>query len=239
MNQAYPVVLAIGCLAGLGWLVARRASSAESGGDVFTAALVSLVLGLAGARLGFVALHLPYFRRHPVEALWIWEGGLSWVGAALGVLAAIALMARTRRRPSMALADALAIPAVIVALAAWTGCLFDRCLYGIPVPASPMALPTPDVFGTIVPRWPTAVVGLAATGILLAGLVWATDRQLPPGLRASLALGALALTGLALSFTRADPSLLVMGLRLDAIGALGLLALAAISGFLVWARRHR
>jgi phosphatidylglycerol:prolipoprotein diacylglycerol transferase len=239
VSQAYPVVLAIGCLAGLGWLVAQRASSAESDGDAFAAALVALVLGLAGARLGYVALHLPYFRRHPVEVLWIWEGGLSWVGAAIGVLVAIAVTARLRNRSPMALADALAVPAALVALAAWTGCLLDRCLYGIPISPSLVSLPAPDVFGTIVPRWPTAPVGMAATGILLAGLLWTTERRLPPGLLASLVLAALALIGLALSFTRADPSLLAAGLRLDTIGAFGLFALAGVSGLVLSARKRR
>lgn len=239
MSQAYPVVLAIGCLAGLGWLVARRASSPESDGDAFTSALVALVVGLAGARLGYVALHLPYFRRHLVEALWIWEGGLSWVGGAIGVLAAIVITARVQGRNPMGLADALAIPGALVALAAWTGCLLDRCLYGIPITPSLIALPAPDIFGTIAPRWPTAIAGMAATGILVAGLLWTTDRRLPTGLLASLVLAALALIGLVLSFTRADPSLLAAGFRLDTIGAFALLILAGVTGLFVWARRPR
>ena len=167
MSQAYPVVLALGCLAGLGWLALRRDVSAQSQSHVFAAAILALALGLAGARLAFAALHAPYFLERPLEVIWVWRGGLSWVGGAVGALAAIGVYATARRLRLAALADALVIPALAVALAAWTGCLLETCVYGIPLSPGPFAQPTADLFGVVQPRWPTAAVGMIASGLLL------------------------------------------------------------------------
>lgn len=239
VSQAYPVVLAFGCLAGLGWLVARRTSTTGGKDETLEAALAGLALGLIGARAGFVALHLPYFRRHPAEALWIWEGGLSWVGGAIGAILAVTAWARLRKANLPALADGVALPAALIALAAWIGCFLDRCMVGIPVNPSPMALPAADLFGTVAPRWPSAGVGMIGAGILAAGVFLLQDRRLPPGLLAATVLSGLAALGLILSFTRADPSLLLLGLRLDSIGALGVLGVGIAAGVHSWARARR
>lgn len=226
VSQAYPVVLALGCLAGLSWLALRRGVSAQDSANPFAAGLVALAAGLVGARLVFAGLHGPYFLSHPLEVAWIWRGGLSWVGGAVGALAAVALFAAVRRVRLAPLADALALPALAVALAAWTGCLLEACVYGIPVAAFPWAPPSADLFGVIAPRWPTAAVGMMASGALLCGLLVLDGRPIAPGRRAIAALAGLAAIGLALSFTRADPALMVGAIRIDALGAAVLLLLA-------------
>jgi phosphatidylglycerol:prolipoprotein diacylglycerol transferase len=236
--QAYPVVLGVGCIAALGWLIGRR-SGADEADDRPQAAGIALAAGLAGARIGFAALHAAYFRDHPLETLWLWEGGLSWVGAAVGVVIGIALFARFRRQSAWSLADELAVPAVIVALAAWTGCLLDQCVYGIPLDASPFAVPSADIFGIVVPRWPTAAVGMIAVGALAALLILLSTRALPTGGHAALALGGVAAIALGLSFTRGDPSMLVGGVRLDTLAAAAVLAAGALAGGRIWAvSRH-
>jgi phosphatidylglycerol:prolipoprotein diacylglycerol transferase len=41
---------------------------------------------ILGGRLGYVLFYnLPYYIRHPVEILYVWEGGMSFHGGALGV----------------------------------------------------------------------------------------------------------------------------------------------------------
>ena len=228
MSQAYPVVLALGCLAGLGWLALRRDDSAQDGHHAFTAGLAALALGLLGARLAFAALHAPFFLGNPLEALWVWRGGLSWVGGALGALVAIGLVAVARRLPPARLADALVIPALLVALSSWTGCLLETCVYGVPIPAGPLAFPTADLFGVVEPRWPTASLGMIATGLLLCAFLLLESRGMPAGRRAAAALAGVAVISLGLGFTRADPALRIAGLRLDVLGAAVILGLTAL-----------
>jgi prolipoprotein diacylglyceryltransferase len=226
VSQVYPVVLALGCLAGLSWLALRRGVAAEAEGQAFPAALLALALGLVGARLGFAFLHGPYFLGRPLEVVWVWHGGLSWVGAALGALAAVGLYAAFRRVRLAPLADALVLPALAVALAAWTGCLLEECVYGIPIQAGPFAPPAADLFGVVMPRWPTAAVGMIASGALLCAFLLLDGSAIGPGQRAVAALAGLAAVGLGLSFTRADPALMIGALRVDALGAALLLILA-------------
>ncbi len=216
------MALALGCLIGLGWIAVRRDDEAGA----FPAALAALAGGLIGARLGFVAVHLPYFQARPMEIAWVWVGGLSASGGALGGLAGIALAAAFRRKKLLPLADRLATPSLAVALAAWIGTTLDGSVYGVSVVPNPLSPPVPDIFGRILPRWPTATAGLLATGLLLAGLLAMEARSWPSGLRAAAALGGLAVISLGLSFTRADPALLVFGLRVEA-AAMGLVLAAA------------
>src|SRR3989304_6192561 len=145
VSQAYPVVLALGCLAGLGWLALRRGVSAQVEAHSFPAALLALGVGVG------------------------------W-----GALVAVGLYAGLRRLRLAPLADALALPALLVALSAWTGCLMEACVYGRPVPAALFAPPSADLFGVTVPRWPTAAVGTVARGLLVCGFLWVEGRAAAP-----------------------------------------------------------
>jgi phosphatidylglycerol:prolipoprotein diacylglycerol transferase len=236
VSQAYPVVLALGCLAGLGWLALRRGVSVQAELDSFWAACFALAAGLVGARLVFAALHGAYFLEHPLEVAWLWQGGLSWVGGAAGAAAAVGLYAGLRRLHLAPLADALTLPLLIVALSAWTGCLLESCVYGLPVAAGPFAPPSEDLFGVVKPRWPTAAVGMIACGLLLSAFTLLEGRPLSPGLRAALAVVGIAAIALGLSFTRADPTLEFGGFRIDSWGAAAVMALA---GAAVWMTRRK
>lgn len=225
------MALALGCLVGLGWLAVRRDDEAGA----FPAALAALVGGLIGARLGFVAVHLPYFQARPNEIAWLWAGGLSAAGGALGGLAGTALSAALRRKQLLPIADRLAAPSLAVALAAWIGTTLDGSVYGVSVVPNPLSPPAPDIFGRILPRWPTATAGILATGLLLAGLLVTEERPWRSGLRAAAALGGLASVSLGLSFTRADPVLLFYGIRIE-VAAMGLV-LAAATALAAWSLR--
>jgi phosphatidylglycerol:prolipoprotein diacylglycerol transferase len=232
VDGAYPVALALGCLAGLSWLTLRRGVSAAA----FPVALGALAMGLVGARIGFAVVHGAYFLENPIEAAWVWQGGLSWVGAALGAIVAVALFAAVRRLRLAATADDIVIPALLVALAAWIGCYLDGCVIGLRVPAGPLAPLSPDLFGVVAPRWPTAAAGMIATGALLCGFLLLDGVQIGPGRRAVSALAGVAAIGLGLSFTRADPMLRIGALRLDSLGAVLLLVLAL--GLALFVRRE-
>jgi phosphatidylglycerol---prolipoprotein diacylglyceryl transferase len=76
--------------------------------------LVWATLGIVlGGRIGYVLFYQPgYYLQHPLEALYLWHGGMSFHGGALGVTIAIILFARARLRPIFALSDIIveAIP---------------------------------------------------------------------------------------------------------------------------------
>src|SRR5947209_6172527 len=76
--------------------------------------LVWATLGVVlGGRLGYVLFYMPgYYAAHPLEALYVWHGGMSFHGGALGVTIAILLFTRARKIPLFAFSDIIteAIP---------------------------------------------------------------------------------------------------------------------------------
>ena len=76
--------------------------------------LVWATLGVVlGGRIGYVLFYQPsYYLNHPLEALYLWHGGMSFHGGALGVAVAIAVFTRARRLPILAFSDIIveAIP---------------------------------------------------------------------------------------------------------------------------------
>ena len=79
--------------------------------------LVWATLGVVlGGRIGFVLFYnLPHYLDHPIEALYVWHGGMSFHGGALGVTTAIILFARRRKVPIFALSD-IVIEAIPIGL---------------------------------------------------------------------------------------------------------------------------
>src|SRR6202022_5183288 len=63
--------------------------------------LVWATLGVVlGGRLGYVLFCMPgHYAAHPLEALYVWHGGMSFHGGALGVTLAILLFTRARKIP--------------------------------------------------------------------------------------------------------------------------------------------
>ncbi len=227
--DAYPWVFAIGALISLLWLglqPTRRDSEATARID---AGLVALLAGLLGARIGYVATHWGYFSQRPVEALYFWQGGLSWAAGAFGALIGLAVYTLLSRRSFWELADSLAIPAAIVASAAWLGCLIDRCAYGVKTAPGLLTPPAPDMIGNIAPRWPTQALGALLSLIVVGALYWLSHLDLRPGLLAALSLSLVALIALVLSFTRGDPMPAFAGIRLDGLGSAAILSLGLIA----------
>lgn len=236
MRNAFPILFTVGTLAGLLWLLLgdpiRRLSGRWRDLDAaaylrLDAGLATLAAGLVGARLAYVGAHWDYFASHLAEAFAFSAGGLSWVGGALGAAAGLTALAGLRRAPVWVLADALALPAALLAAVSWGGCLMDGCAYGRPLPGGSPSLFASDIFDSRLARWPTQAVGLLSCFALVLGLLALEPRGLRPGLLACLTTTALGLLGMALSFTRGDPVPLLAGVRLDFIGATGVAVLGA------------
>jgi phosphatidylglycerol:prolipoprotein diacylglycerol transferase len=140
--------------------------------------LTWMVLGVVlGGRLGFVLFYQPaYYLDHPLEALAIWEGGMSFHGGFLGVILAVLIWTRRNGAPPISTGDA-------VALAAPPGILFGRLanfingeLWGRPTEV-PWAMVFPDPRAGGVPRHPSQLYEAALEGLLLgAVMLWLAAR---------------------------------------------------------------
>jgi len=236
LQDAYPLLFALGAVAGLLWSGLVLGGQSPPKGKRITpvqaldAGLAALASGLAGARAGYVATSWDYYSQRPQEVLWFWQGGLSWSAGAAGALLGLGLYSGLSRLPFWPLADRLAIPAALVALTAWAGCMLDGCSYGWRTTPGLLTPPAPDLLGILAPRWPTQPVGVIASLAALAGLISLGGRPLPQGALACLSLTMIAAISVALSFTRADPTRILWGMRLDGLasGAVFALGLAGL-----------
>ena len=107
----------------LGWryvvLLARRpalwggrpALSPEQSDDLLTWMILGVILG---GRLGYVLFYQPaYFAAHPAEILAVWQGGMSFHGGFLGVVAGVVGFALRNGLPILGVGDAVAAAAPI------------------------------------------------------------------------------------------------------------------------------
>src|SRR4051812_16447035 len=99
----------------LSWVYARAIIRSEKlwGGPPPITALhlddfiVWVTLGIIlGGRLGYVLFYNPgYFAEHPLEALQLWKGGMSFHGGFTGCVCAVVLFARRHQIPVLSLGD--------------------------------------------------------------------------------------------------------------------------------------
>ncbi len=180
------------------WLAARLAARAPAPGvpSPLTRALVDdfllwATLGvILGGRLGYVLFYNPaFYAANPLAVLSIWEGGMSFHGGLLGVMAAIVLFCRRRGVPILALGD-------VIALVAPIGLFFGRIanfingeLYGR-VGDVPWAMVFPG--GGPEPRHPSQLYQAALEGLVLFLVLVALARFAHARARPGLLTGAFA-----------------------------------------------
>ena len=131
----YGVTYLVG-FAGGWWLARRRAARPGSGWTPHQVddLLFYVVLGvILGGRLGYTLFYgSSHLLQDPLSLFRIWEGGMSFHGGLLGVLAAVSLYAHKLQRPFFQLTDFLA-PLVPVGLAAGrVGNFVNGELWGAP-----------------------------------------------------------------------------------------------------------
>ena len=99
----------------LGWLYARaliRSQKLWGGAPPMTVTdfddfIVWVTLGIIlGGRIGYVLFYnFSHFSAHPLEALEVWKGGMSFHGGFLGCVLAVTIFARRRKIPILSLGD--------------------------------------------------------------------------------------------------------------------------------------
>ncbi len=141
------------------------------------------VLGVVlGGRLGYVLFYKPgYYLSHPLEALAVWQGGMSFHGGLLGVIVALLIYAKRRKISYLGLMDFIA-PLVPTGLAAGRmGNFINGELWGRATDSVPWAMVFPQS-GSAFARHPSQLYQFALEGVFLFVIVWWFSRkQRPPG----------------------------------------------------------
>ena len=191
---------------------------------------------IVGGRLGEVLFYQPlYFLEHPLEIFMIWKGGMSFHGGFLGVLIAMALWARKRKRNLLDVYDFIA-PLVPLGYAAGRmGNFINAELPGrLADPSLPWPMLWPGVAG---PRHPSPLYQALVDGVLVFVLLWLFARKARP----RLAVGAMftLLYGCARFFTEwfrvPDWETTVFGLPITSGQVLSLPMIVAALLMLGWA----
>lgn len=136
------------------------------------------VLGVVlGGRIGYCLFYKPaYYLAHPLEVFAVWQGGMSFHGGMLGVVAAMVWFARSRQRPFWQVADFVA-PCVPTGLAA--GRVGNFINGELPGRLSDPGLPWGMVFRGAgdLPRHPSQVYQFLLEGLLLFVILWLYARR--------------------------------------------------------------
>ncbi|HYR05102.1 MAG TPA: prolipoprotein diacylglyceryl transferase [Gallionella sp.] len=137
------------------------------------------VLGvILGGRLGYVFFYkASYYLAHPLEIFAVWQGGMSFHGGFLGVLAAMMWFAHKHGLRWLQLTDFIA-PLVPPGLAfGRLGNFINGELWGRPS-EMPWAMIFPKVDN--LPRHPSQLYEFALEGVLLFALLWLYARRPRP-----------------------------------------------------------
>ena len=136
------------------------------------------VMGVViGGRLGYCLFYKPaHYLAHPLEVFAVWQGGMSFHGGMLGVMAAMAWFARSRGKPFLQVMDFVA-PCIPTGLAAGRiGNFINGELWGrVADPSLPWAMVFRGAGSS--PRHPSQIYQFLMEGLLLFVLLWLYGRK--------------------------------------------------------------
>src|SRR6266849_1979138 len=186
--------------------------------------LVWATLGVVlGGRVGYVLFYMPgYYAIHPLEALYVWHGGMSFHGGALGVTIAILLFTRARK----------------ILLFGRIANFINGELFGRPTQV-PWAMIFPN--GGAIPRHPSQLYEAFCEGVLLFLLFFATERlgaRRRPGIVTGLFLAGYAIARMSGELFRepdAQLGFLIFGTTMGQLLSIPVLIAGIV--IILWAQR--
>ncbi len=200
----YTVLIYLGAVLGLVaamWAGQRRGIPPQR---VMDAALWMAAPALVGGRIGHILPEWANYAAHPQLALGVGQGGFAFQGVLLGGALGGAIYARRSGVSLAALSDLAALGLPLGQACGWLGALMHGANYGV-VSYADWAWELPDVYGVVMPRFPTqavAAVGFLGIGAVLLAL-W--RRRAAPGLLFPVYLLLMGLLLVPLECTRGDP----------------------------------
>lgn len=197
------------------------------------------VLGVVlGGRIGYCLFYKPgYYLAHPLEVFAVWQGGMSFHGGMLGVIAAEVWFAVSRKRPLLQVADFVA-PCVPTGLAMGRiGNFINGELWGR---VADPDLPWGMVFRGAgdLPRHPSQIYQFLLEGMLLFVLLWLFARKprRPGEVAAAFLLGYGVFRFVAEFFREPDAHLGLLSLGMSMGQWLCLPMMAGGVGLWLWPR---
>ena len=190
---------------------------------------------ILGGRLGYVLFYKPgYYLTNPLDALALWQGGMSFHGGFIGVLIALWLFARRRHKRWFEVTDFVA-PLIPLGLGAGRlGNFINGELWGRPT-SLPWAMVFPQVDAQ--PRHPSQLYEFGLEGLALFALVWFyARRKRPLGAVSGLFLLGYGSVRFVVEYVREPDSflgLLPLGLSMGQWLSLPMIFLGAI--IMLWA----
>lgn len=162
---------------------------------------------ILGGRLGYVLFYQPgHYLSHPLEIPMLWQGGMSFHGGFLGVLAAMWLFARKSGKSWLQIMDFVA-PLVPIGLGAGRlGNFINGELWG-----KATSLPWGVVFPQVdnVPRHPSQLYEMGLEGVVLFTVLWVySSRPRPAGAVSALFLIGYGASRFLVEFAREPDSFL-------------------------------
>tara|TARA_Y100000748_G_scaffold283969_1_gene265398 strand:- start:46 stop:837 length:792 start_codon:yes stop_codon:yes gene_type:complete len=168
--------------------------------------LVSLVSLLLGGRLGYVIFYnLDYYILFPIKTLFIWEGGMSFHGAVLGVMFAIYWSRKSIDLHFLKLTDFTVLYVPIGLFFGRIGNFINSELYGMPTNSSwGVIFPLLDN----IPRHPSMLYEALLEGIILfLILLWLSRKHsTTPGFLTSIFLIFYSIFRFMIEFVRVPDS---------------------------------
>jgi len=183
----YGIMYVVGFAAAwwLGRRQAARPGSTWRNDDVDDLIFWAMLGVILGGRIGYVLMYvLPHtpelLTADPLYPVKIWQGGMSFHGGLLGVIVALILFARSRRRHWLDVLDFTALLPGIGIFAVRIGNFINNELWGAPTDAA-WAFAVPDaVTGEVIGRHPSQLYEAVLEGLLLFLVLWWFARKPRP-----------------------------------------------------------
>ncbi len=170
----YGISYVVGIMAA--WFLLRYRGSqtqwgfnSEQVSDLIFYAMLGIILG---GRLGSVLFYnLPYYLQHPIEVLYIQQGGMSFHGGLIGVFIAVWFFCHKFKKPFFNVTDFIA-PVVPIGLGSGRiGNFINGELWGAPSDL-PWAMIFPAEAAGQLPRHPSQLYEALLEGLILFVILW-------------------------------------------------------------------
>jgi phosphatidylglycerol:prolipoprotein diacylglycerol transferase len=189
--QIDPVIFSIGPLAvrwygmmyllgfggAYGWMnyLARRRQSPVSAEELSDMVYYGVFGVILGGRLGYVLFYnAAYYLDHPLQIFAVWQGGMSFHGGLIGVVAALLLFVHRRKKPVLEIGDLAAAAAPIGLFFGRLGNFINAELWGRTTDV-PWAMVFPGA-GPL-PRHPSQLYEAFLEGVILFILLWLANSR--------------------------------------------------------------
>jgi phosphatidylglycerol:prolipoprotein diacylglycerol transferase len=189
------------------WRIRHNPESGWKASDIDDMLFYGALGVIFGGRLGYVIFYQPgYFIQHPLEIVAIWQGGMSFHGGFLGVLAAMWFFAHKTGKSWLTIMDFVA-PLVPIGLGAGRmGNFINGELWGRATNV-PWGMVFPKVDN--LPRHPSQLYEFGLEGVVLFTLLWwYSSKPRPTGAVSALFLIGYGTSRFVVEFAREPDSFL-------------------------------